>query len=56
MTHHAGTRIIDQHTLQGLSRPLGSVGHDDHARMQGVTHADTAAMMEADPGSATGSI
>mmetsp|Transcript_6403 Transcript_6403/g.26196 ORF Transcript_6403/g.26196 Transcript_6403/m.26196 type:complete len:559 (+) Transcript_6403:860-2536(+) len=56
MAHHAGARVVEQHALQAPGHGLGAVGHDDHAGVLRIAHADTAAMVQADPGGAAGRV
>ena len=56
MAHDARARIVPEYTADTFGGFRRSVGHDDLAGMEGVSHADTAAMMEGDPGGAGGGV
>src|SRR5207248_8068173 len=49
---HAARRIVPQHALNALRGRRGAVADDYLARVLRIAHADTAAMVERDPGGA----
>lgn len=56
MPHHARAAVVHQHARQALGGSIAAVGHNDHAGMLRISHAHAAAMMQRDPGRATGSV
>ena len=50
MAHHARRRIIEENAGDPLVGFLCAVTDNHHPRMLRKAHADTAAMMQADPG------
>src|SRR5699024_700100 len=56
MAHHAGARIVPEHARDALVGGLGAVADDDQTGVLAVAHADAAAVVEADPGGAAGSV
>src|SRR5690606_20342173 len=42
-------RIVVQHPPEAGCGAFGAIRHDDHARMLGITHSHTPAVMERDP-------
>ena len=51
-----GDRVVPQDPLEPPRRVVGPVGHNDHAGVLAVAHADPAAVMERDPGRARGRV
>src|SRR5690606_11095913 len=56
VAHHAGAGVVPQHALDAAVGLDAAVADDDHAGGLAVTHADTAAMVEAHPGGAAGDV
>src|SRR3546814_4690052 len=50
MAHDAGAGVVPQHAGDALVGFLAAVADDHHAGVLAVTHADAAAVVEADPG------
>ena len=49
MAHDAHAGVGGEHALQAGLGLVGAVGQDHHAGVEGVAHADPAAVVEADP-------
>jgi len=45
----AGARVVREHSLEFSSGGLGTVGNDDHARVDGAADPDAAAVVNAHP-------
>ena len=54
MAHDAGGRVVPQHALDPARRFRGAVAHHDHAGVLRVADADAAAVVERNPGCASG--
>ena len=48
MAHDTGGRVVPQNAFDPFGRSIGAVTDDDHAGMLGKTHADAAAVMQAE--------
>ncbi len=56
MAHHAAGGVVPQDPLQALGRGIGAVAHDDLAGVNRVAHADSAAVVDRDPGRSAGRV
>src|SRR5580704_4064344 len=56
MAHHARRWIVEKHALDPLRGLVRSIADDHHAGVLRISHADSTAVMEADPGCSAGRV
>ena len=56
MTHYAGGRVVVQHAGNALGGFISTVADNHHPGVLGETHADTATVVQRDPGRAAGGV